>query len=190
MQHAKLVSYLQQIGIDADQDIRIVNVGFPNHPRALEAGEVDLAMTLAPFGALAMEKSGATLVEHLYGGPYGKQEIGFIVNKKLIETHPDLVQRIVDAHVAAMNKFMGDKDKQVAYEMKYSRFPQSVVDKTERDFLSYSWRSNVEDLKTMAREMKDLGWAKEDVSAQVDSVVDLSFLAKASGEPVEALSKW
>src|SRR5690606_11654177 len=70
MQHAKLVTYLQQIGIDADQDIRIVNVGFPNHPRALEAGEVDLAMTLAPFGALAMEKSGATLVEHLYGGPY------------------------------------------------------------------------------------------------------------------------
>ena len=89
-----------------------------------------------------------------------------------------------------MKKFVGDKDKQVAYEMKYSRFPPSVVDKTERDFLNYAWHTNVEDLKAMGREMMALGWSKEDVSERIAQAVDLRFLSKASGESVEALSKW
>jgi len=190
LQHAKLIAYLKGAGIDPDRDVRIVNVGFPNHPRALEAGEVDLAMTLAPFGALAMEKDGATLVQHLYGGPYGKQEIGFIVQRKLIESNPALVQRIVDAHVAAMKKFVGDKDRQVEYEMKYSRFPAAVVDRTERSFLQYDWRTNVADLKLMAREMQALGWAGEDVSGKIDKAMDFSFLAKATGQSPQALGSW
>lgn len=190
MQHAKLITYLKGARIDPDRDVKIVNVGFPNHPRALEAEEVDMAMTLAPFGALAIEKNGASLVEHLYDGPYGKQEIGFIVQRKVIESNPELVQRIVDAHVNAMKLFTVSKDKQVEYEKKYSRFPEPVIDMTERQFLQYDWRTNVADLKLMAREMQALGWAKEDVSAQIDKAVDLTFLSKATGQPVEALKHW
>lgn len=190
MQHAKLITYLKGAHIDPDRDVKIVNVGFPNHPRALEAGEVDMAMTLAPFGALAIEKNGASLIEHLYDGPYGKQEIGFIVQRKVVESNPELVQRIVDAHVNAMKLFTVSKDKQVEYEKKYSRFPEPVIDMTERQFLQYDWRTNVADLKLMAREMQLLGWAKEDVSAQIDKAVDLRFLSKATGQPVEALNHW
>ena len=48
-------------------------------------------MALAGFAELAMQKSGAKLVKHLYKGRYGKQEIGFIVQKSLIEKNPGLV---------------------------------------------------------------------------------------------------
>src|SRR5215468_7807473 len=51
MQHAKLLFYLKSLGIDGERDTEIVNIPFPNHPRALEAGEVDMAMTLSLFGA-------------------------------------------------------------------------------------------------------------------------------------------
>jgi ABC-type nitrate/sulfonate/bicarbonate transport system substrate-binding protein len=190
LQHVKLVTFLKQAQIDADKDVRVVNVGFPNHPRALEAGEVDLAMTLAPFGVLAMEQGNATLVEHLFGGAYGKQEIGFIVSRKLLNSNPDLVQRMVDAHVAAMRLFVGDKDKQIVYEKKYSRFPANVVERTEREFIEYAWQTNTDDIKLMAKEMKALGWAPKDVSDQVDNAVDLRFLSKATGQPVDALKKW
>ncbi len=190
MQHAKLIAYLKNAHIDPEHDVKIVNVGFANQPRALEAGEVDMAMTLAPFGALAIQKNGASLVEHLYDGIYGKQEIGFIVQRKVIEKNPELVQRIVDAHVSAMKLFTVSKDKQVEYEKKYSRFPGPVIDMTERQFIQYDWRTNVVDLKLMAREMQALGWAKEDVSAQIDKAVDLTFLSKATGQPVEALNHW
>ena len=190
LQHAKLLGYLRAAKVDPDKDVQIVNVPFPNHPRALEAGEVDLAMTLAGFGALAMEKSGAQLVHHLFEAGSGKQEIGFIVHRRLVQKNPDLVQRIVNSHVDAMKLFVGNMDKQVEYEKKYSRFPDSVVQKAERQFLRYDYRTNVADLKTMAKEMQQLGWAKEDLSPRIDQAVDLRFLSKATGQSVDALSRW
>ncbi len=190
LQHAKLLIFLRAAKIDADRDVQIVNVPFPNHPRALEAGEVDLAMTLAGFGSLAMEKSGAQIVQHLFDAGSGKQEIGFIVQRRLIQQKPELVQRIVSSHVEAMKLFVGNMDKQVEYEKKYSRFPESVVQKTERTFLRYDYRTNVPDLKAMAREMQQLGWAKEDLSSRVDNALDFRFLSKATGQSVESLSRW
>lgn len=190
MQHAKLLQYLKAIGVDGDKDVEVVNVPFPVHPRALGAGEVDMAMTLAGFGALAIEKSGAKMVKHIYAGPYGKQEIGFIVQKSLIEKNPGLVQRIVASHAEAMNLFIGNMDAQVAYEKKYSRFPPTVVETAERKFLRYDYRTNIVDLKAMAKELNGLGWMKEDMSAQVDGVVNLTFLSKATGKSVDELGKW
>ncbi len=190
LQHAKLLSFLRAAKVDPDKDVQIVNVPFPNHPRALEAGEVDLAMTLAGFGSLAMEKSDARLVQHVFDAGSGKQEVGFIVHRRLIQQKPELVQRIVDSHVEAMKLFVGNMDKQVEYEKKYSRFPESVVQKTERTFLRYDYRTNVADLKAMAREMQQLGWAKEDLSPRIDGALDLRFLSKATGQSVDALSRW
>ena len=148
MQHARLLQYLRAIGVDANKDVTVVNIPFPAHPQALQGGEVDMDMTLAGFGVLAMEKSGAKLVKHLFGGPYGKQEIGFIVQRSLIEKKPDLVARIVASHVEAMNMFSGDMAKQVMYEKKYSRFPPTVIETAEQKFLRYDYRTNVADLKT------------------------------------------
>ncbi len=75
-----------------------------------------MAMTLSAFGAMAIEKGDATLFLHLFGGNFGKQEIGFIVAEKLVKEKPALVQRIVNAHVEAMKSFMGQPDKQIEFE--------------------------------------------------------------------------
>jgi ABC-type nitrate/sulfonate/bicarbonate transport system substrate-binding protein len=190
MQHAKLAIYLKSNGIDPDKDVQIVNIPFPNHPRALEAAEVDLAMTLSAFGAIAIQKGDATLFLHLFGGNFGKQEVGFIVTEKLIKEKPAFVQRIVNAHVDAIKSFMGQPDKQIEFEKKYSRLPDPVIAMQEREFLKYNFRTNVADIKTMARELHELGWVKEDFSAKVDSFVDLSFAAKASGLSPAELSTW
>lgn len=190
MQHAKLIGYLNSLGIDADKDVEIVNIPFPTHPRALEAGEVDLAMTLAGFGVLAMEKSGGALVDHIFKDQFGKQEIGFIVQRKLIEENPDLVLRIVQSHVEAMDMFINDMDKQVAFEKEYSRFPPTVIETAEREFLRYDYRTNVADLKTMARLLESLGWSETDLSSQIEGSMDLSFLSKATGKPEADLKSW
>jgi len=190
LQHAKLIGYLAAAGIDADKDVQIVNIPFPNHPRALEAGEIDMAMTLAGFGALAIDKSGGRLVAHVFDAASGKQEIGFIVARKLIQQKPDLVQRIVSSHVEAMKLFLGNMDKQIEYEKKYSRFPPSVVEMAERNFLRYDYRTNVADLKAMAKDMQKLGWAKDDLSGKIDGTLDFSFLTKATGQSAADLSRW
>ena len=190
MQHAKLATYLKSIGIDPDKDVQIANIPFPNHPRALEAAEVDLAMTLSAFGAISIEKGDAVLFLHLFGGNFGKQEIGFIVTEKLIKEKPALLQRIVNAHVDAMKTFMGQPDKQIEFERKYSRLPEAVIAMQEREFLRYNFRTNIADIKTMARELHQLGWIKEDFGPKVDSFVDFTFVAKASGLSPAELSTW
>jgi NitT/TauT family transport system substrate-binding protein len=190
LQHAKLAIYLKSIGVDPVKDVQIANIPFPNHPRALEAAEVDLAMTLSAFGAIAIAKGDATLFLHLFGGSFGKQEVGFIVTQKLIKEKPALVQRIVNAHVDAIKTFMGQPDKQIEFERKYSRLPEPVIAMQEREFLHYNFRTNIADIKTMARELHELGWVKEDFGSKVESFVDLSFVAKASGMTPAELSTW
>jgi NitT/TauT family transport system substrate-binding protein len=190
LQHAKLAIYLKSIEIDPDKDVQIANIPFPNHPRALEAAEVDLAMTLSAFGAITIEKGDAVLFQHLFGGKFGKQEVGFIVTEKLIKEKPALVQRIVNAHVDSINMFMGQPDKQIEFERKYSRLPDPVIVMQEREFLHYNFRTNVADIKTMARELHELGWVKEDFGSKVDRFVDFTFVAKASGLSPAELSTW
>jgi len=190
MQHAKLLFYLKSLGVGGERDTEIVNIPFPNHPRALEAGEVDMAMTLCIFGAIAIDKGDAKLVRHLFGDERGKQEIGFIVNRRLTRDKPELVQHIVSSLVEAMDKFMGDTDLRIELERKYSRLPDAVIAMQERQFLRYDYRTNVADLKAMAKELRDLGWVKEDYSDRVDKHLDFTFLAKATGQSPAQLSTW
>jgi NitT/TauT family transport system substrate-binding protein len=190
MQHAKLLFYLKSLGIDGERDAQIVNIPFANHPRALEAGEIDMAMTLSVFGAIAIDKGDARLVRHLFGDQQGKQEIGFVVGRRLVRDKPELVQHIVSSLVEAMGTFMGDPDRQIELERKYSRLPDAVIAMQERQFLKYDYRTNVLDLKAMARELQQLGWVKEDFSDRVDNYVDFTFLAKATGQSPAQLSTW
>jgi NitT/TauT family transport system substrate-binding protein len=190
LQHAKLSFYLQSLGVNGERDTQIVNIPFPNHPRALEAGEVDMAMTLCLFGAMAIDKGDATLVRHLFGEESGKQEIGFIVHRKLTRDKPALVQNIVSSHVDAMKMFMGDVNRRIELERRYSRLPDAVIAMQERQFLKYDYRTNVADLKAMAKQLHALGWVKEDYSRRVDAHVDFTFLAKATGQSPASLSTW
>lgn len=190
LQHAKLAVYLKSIGVDPDKDVQITNIPFPGHPRALQADEVDMAMTLSGFGALAISKGDAYLYLHLFGGNFGKQEVGFLVSQKFIKEKPELVQRIVQSHADAMNLFIGKPDMQVKYEKEYSRLPPAVAEMNEREFLRYDYRTNIVDIKTMARELHDLGWVKEDYGAKVDDYIDLHFLMKATGLSAADLSHW
>jgi NitT/TauT family transport system substrate-binding protein len=190
LQHAKLAFYLQSLGVNGERDTQIVNIPFPNHPRALEAGEIDMAMTLCLFGAIAIDKGDATLVRHLFGNESGKQEIGFIVHRKLTRDKPALVQSIVSSHVDAMKMFMNDTDRRIELERRYSRLPDPVIAMQERQFLKYDYRTNVADIKAMAKQMYVLGWVKEDLSRRVDEHVDFTFLAKATGQSLASLSTW
>ena len=190
LQHAKLAFYLQSLGINGERDTQIVNIPFPNHPRSLEAGEIDMAMTLCVFGAIAIDKGDATLVRHLFGDKSGKQEIGFIVHRKLTRDKPALVQSIVSSHVDAMKMFMNDIDRRIELERRYSRLPDAVIAMQERQFLKYDYRTNVPDIKAMAKQMYVLGWVKDDLSRRVDEHIDFTFLAKATGQSLASLSTW
>jgi hypothetical protein len=168
--------------------VMLVALGF----QPMKAAAVALVANTAPvaFGAIAINKGDARLVRHLFGGRFGKQEVGFIVNRKLTRDKPDLVSRIVASHVEAMRLFIGNPDRQIEYERKYSRLPDPVIVMQEKQFLQYDYRTNVSDLKAMATELRGLGWVKEDYSDRLEKYLDLSFLAKTTGQSAAELSTW
>ena len=181
-QHLKLTYLLTGNGINPDRDVEVLNIPFPNLPRALDGREIDMAMSLAPFSAMAINGGSAKLFHHVYGEGTGKWEIGYAVRKDLVQQNPALVQKIVSSHVDALRTFVSDVDKQVELEMKESNFPKPVIDMTQRDFLRLTYRISVEDIKRTAKQMYEVGWAKKDHSADVEKYIDFSFLEKATGE--------
>jgi len=190
LQHLKLSVALKAAGINPDKDVSIVNVPFPTHPRAIEGGEVDMAMTLALFGALSINSGKGALFDHVFDKGAGKQEIGFIVRRDAVEKKADYVQRIVASHYEAMNGFVADVPRQIQLELKVMKLPEPVIAMVQRDFLRLSYRTNVADIALMAKQMHAIGWAKKDQSVEVARYVNFSFLEKASGEKAEALGKW
>ena len=190
MQHLKLSVALKAAGINPDKDVAVVNVPFPTHPRAIEGGQVDMAMTLAVFGALSINTGKGVLFDHVFDKDAGKQEIGFIVRRDAIEKRADYVQRIVASHYDAMKTFVADVPKQIQLELKVLKLPEPVVAMVQRDFLRLNYRTNLPDIALMARQMHAVGWAKKDQSAMVGSFVNFTFLEKASGEKAADLGKW
>jgi NitT/TauT family transport system substrate-binding protein len=119
MQHLLLLTALKDAGLNPDADVDILNIPFPVHPRALEAGEVDMVTGLGLFGAMSVTAGKGKLFEHMYGGKWGKQEIGFFVHRRLTQEKADFVQRIVASHAEAISR-VSDPEKRFELEQKYS----------------------------------------------------------------------
>lgn len=189
-QHMHLLYFLEDIGVDAERDIQIVNIPFPSLPRSLDSGEVDFVMSLAPFSAMIVDGNMGSTFHHLYGGDRGQWEIGFAVPRSMIQKDPDLVQKIVDSHVEALNLFKDDLEMQVKYETAEGSFPQSIVEIVQGEFLSHTYRIDIEDIQRTARMMHELGWTRSDHSQAIEDYVDFSFLEKATGESRDQLSQF
>jgi len=189
MQHLLLLTALKDAGIDPAKDVEIVNIPFPVHPRAIEGGEVHMAAALALFGAMSVTSGKGKLFHHMFGGKWGKQEIGFFVHRKLIEEKPDLVQRIVASHAEVIAK-LADAALRLELEAKGSKLPAPVLAMTEKEFLRVDLRTNMADVAEMARRMHAQGWTKRDISGEIEKNVDFRFLEKATGKTKAELSAW
>lgn len=188
MQHLLILTALKSAGIQPDRDVEIVNIPFPVHPRAIEGGEVDLAGTLALFGAMSITSGKGKLFHHMVGGTWGKQEIGFFVHKKLIEEKPDFVQRIVASHAEAIAR-VSDPAARYELEAKASKLPAPILAMTEKEFLRVDYRTNLADVALMAKRMHEAGWTKRDIANDIEKNVDFRFLEKATGKSKAELTK-
>jgi NitT/TauT family transport system substrate-binding protein len=189
MQHLLLLTAFKDAGMNPDADVDIVNIPFPVHPRALEAGEVDMVAGLGLFGAMSVTSGKGKLFQHMYGGKWGKQEIGFFVHRNLIKEKPDLVQRIVASHAEAIAR-VADPQKRFEMEAKASKLPPPVLKMSETEFLHVDYRTNMSDIAQMAERMHAAGWTRRNLAGEVAKNIDLSFLEKATGRSRAELSKW
>ncbi|MDN3312011.1 ABC transporter substrate-binding protein [Microbacterium oryzae] len=98
---------LEAEGIDPAADVELVNLPFADMAGAYESGQID-AFISAETGPSIAIVGGAHELLSAYDTPIGKTNIVLATSNSLIESDPELVQDVVDTHVAAIEEMSAD----------------------------------------------------------------------------------
>ena len=108
-QEVILRSTLTQAGIDPDREVTLVNLAFSDMANAYASGQID-AFSSAEIGPSVAKQNGAHDVVSPYDTPIGKVNIGLATTQRTIDSDPELVQTIIDAHAGAVGYMDSHRD--------------------------------------------------------------------------------
>lgn len=118
---------LEAAGMDADTDVELVNLPFSDMASALAAGRID-AFSSAELGPSTALQGDAVSVASPYETPVGKVNIGLYTTGTTVTENPELVQTVVDTHIAATEHMLDDPQAWAAGVVETFGIDQAVVD--------------------------------------------------------------
>ncbi|WP_198297863.1 ABC transporter substrate-binding protein [Bordetella genomosp. 9] len=169
-------------GINPDKDVQFINIPNPaDHAAALQRNEVDLVSTVEPFASQIRMNGAGKHFDFPYDQAAGKLTNLIVTRSDVIRAKPQAVQSTVDAVVALVGKLKTDQGMWVGAIAKYTaldpRIAAAALDNAYPDYAMYQKQT-----LAIARMMKDLHYVSTDVSAQIPSHMDYSFLARSTGK--------
>ncbi len=188
-QHLMATWQLSRHGIDPARDVRLLNLNFPEHPRVMELGQVDMVSTVSVFGASIVAGGHGSVFYYPYDAPSGIQNVAFAVRRETIEKSPALVQVFVDSHVALLKRIMDAPDQLVEDQVRYSGLPRRIVEHDLKN-TGFAYQIRVADVRGMAGMMHEVGWTKQNRADEVERFIDWTFLRKATGLGDAQLRTW
>jgi NitT/TauT family transport system substrate-binding protein len=188
-QHLMATWQLGKHGIDPAKDVRLLNINFPEHPRVMELGQVDMVSTVSVFGSSIVAGGNGSVFYYPYDAPSGIQNVAFAVRKETLEKSPPLVQAFVDSHVALLKRIMEAPDQLVEDQVRYSGLPRRIVEHDLKN-TGFSFHIRVADVRGMATMMHEVGWTKQNRADEVERFIDWTYLKKASGLGDAQLKTW
>jgi NitT/TauT family transport system substrate-binding protein len=188
-QHLMATWQLSRHGIDPAKDVRLLNINFPEHPRVMELGQVDMVSTVSVFGASVVAGGHGSVFYYPYDAPSGIQNVSFAVRKETLEKTPQLVQLFVDSHAALLKRIMESPDQLVEDQVRYSGLPRRIVEHDLKN-TGFTYHIRVADIRGMATMMHEVGWTKQNRAGEVERFIDWTYLRKATGLGEAALKTW
>ncbi|GAA4193507.1 hypothetical protein GCM10022219_15380 [Microbacterium oryzae] len=170
---------LEAEGIDPAADVELVNLPFADMAGAYESGQID-AFISAETGPSIAIVGGAHELLSAYDTPIGKTNIVLATSNSLIESDPELVQDVVDTHVAAIEEMSADTEAWAdGLEKEFALDPE--VTQTAIDNTWARWELDdayVATLEAMGAEM----FAFDQIASEIDPslLVDTTFVDAAS----------
>lgn len=179
MHHALLLEALQRAGLDAGEDVELLQIDFFDMGQALREGSIDAFLSGEPYPSEALLDGYGEILEY----PYFDDSIGtinaaMIVREETIQKEPEKVQALVNAHVKATRALQEEEQKwlDAAFEFGTSEEVMEIA----KDNIELGWdidQNFITHTKALAEKMKELGIIRE--VPDVDAMFDLSFLEKA-----------
>lgn len=93
-----LRTQLKRAGLDADKDVKLVNVSVPNEMSVLQSKGVDAGMPIEPYSSLILKQvPGARVL--IRGGGIVDGRVNFVTTAAWYQANPKLVGRVLEAHL-------------------------------------------------------------------------------------------
>ncbi|WP_233571642.1 ABC transporter substrate-binding protein [Cellulomonas triticagri] len=166
---------LESAGLDADSDVELVNLPFSDMASALAAGRID-AFSSAELGPSTALQAGAVQVASPYDTPVGRVNIGLYTTGDLIEEDPDLVQQVVDTHIAATEQMAADPQAWADGVVAEFGIDQAVVE-TAIENIWPRWEIDAEYTEQVGALVEQMAALKQiDGEVDVEALLDTTFV--------------
>jgi NitT/TauT family transport system substrate-binding protein len=172
---------LQRIGLVAERDVGIVQLGTTTDRLAALAARRVEATVLNPPTMFIAQKNGLNLIADVSALGLAFQHAGVVTSRRLILQQPDIVRRYLRSHVEAVHRLKTDRETGMKVGMKYfgrTRDQESMEKSYTRyiseDKLPRKQYPTIEGIKTVLNSL-----AEKDPKARAikpEDLVDLRFI--------------
>jgi ABC-type nitrate/sulfonate/bicarbonate transport system substrate-binding protein len=158
-------SLLEEAGLAAD-DVKLVEMPYPDMQAALERGAVDAIWQVEPFQASA-EAAGLVKIGDLFTGPVADMPVaGWVTTEAFATEHPEAVEAFQKSIAASAKELQGNRDRLVELVPTFTKVTADVVKAVEMP--RFQGDLDVEQLQKTADLMSEHGI--------IDSKLDIQSL--------------
>lgn len=169
---------LEAQGIAPDKDLELINLPFADMATAFSSGQIDAFISAEVGPSIAIE-GGAHELMSAYETPIGQTNIVLATSNTLIADDPELVQTIVNTHIAAVEHMSEDTDAWSSGLVDEFALDPAIVDRAIENIWP-RWELSDDYLTTLSAMSEEM-LAFDQVSAEVDQdlLTDVSFVEAA-----------
>ena len=173
---------LKRNGLSPETDVTLVRVDFFDMGTALAKGAIDAFLSGEPFPTLAVDQGfGKILSYPYYGESVGTINAGMLVTREMIEKHPDVVQKLVNAHAQA-TEYLNRNQQQWLERAATFGTPLRILEQAAPN-MQLSWSMDddfIRKAKALGERMQALGVI--DHQPDYNTLFDLRFVKKVALE--------
>ena len=182
MHHLLLLEVLKKNGLDPQKDVELMRIDFFDMGQALAQGTVDAFYSGEPYPSMAVaEGYGRILTYPKDDENFGIINSAMIVTKDTIKNNPEMVQKLVTAHVKATEYLNGDRNAWVDKAAEFGT-DKKVLDVAVNNIQLF-WKIDdkfLDSTRNLAERMLEQELITE--IPDIDAMFDLSFIEQAEKE--------
>jgi NitT/TauT family transport system substrate-binding protein len=167
-----LIALLRKNGLDANTDVKIINVPTTDLPVALQGGQIDAFMAFEPWSTFALKKFGAHLLAYPYDTELGAIDGGIQAEEGFVHDHPDLVRKVIAAQIEAVKYYQQHPDDIVQAGVKNFNIDADIM-KAALNNVELTYALDPAPIKGLAKFQLDMGLISQ---AEYDSIDWAAFI--------------
>jgi ABC-type nitrate/sulfonate/bicarbonate transport system substrate-binding protein len=170
-------------GINVGKDVQFVNIPNPSdHAAALQRGEIELICSVEPFASQIRLGGVGKHFSYPYKQAAGRLTNLIVTRSDVIKERPAEVRETVAAVVRLVGNLQADKQGWTGSIVKGTGLDKSVAEEALKN-ATPDYRMYRPATHAISAMMKDLRYISTDVTKQIDTHMDYSFLIAATKKP-------